>query len=690
MVTAPAPRPRPALALALAPLLLTACGGAFGTVIASATDGDTTTGGSAGETTAVDTETTGDTPLPPAVIPDGCNPIAYEADCLLPYPSDVFLVADDALPGGRRVALTPAATPRTLSDQPYDPLQSHPADGFSHHMPILALFPEGVDTQPLNFHLAGGDATLLAQSPTLLIEAETGHLVPHWVELDAMADDLARQALILRPFEPLRDDTRYIVAFHGLRTPLGDRIAPPLGFAHLLRGDVAGHPVLEPLAARYEDEVFSVLDELGLDRAHLTLAWDFTTATEERNTRDLLAVRDQVIAAFADAGPDIDIADVISDPSDEIALRVEGSFKVPLFLEADAPMARLHRGPDGHVAANGDHWVDFTLQVPRSVFPDGPGFTPARVIQYGHGFFGEREEINWSAMRPFSDERGFIMVATEWVGMALQDQAFVVGAMSDAPSDVFLFTDRLHQAFANQLALTYALKTTLVKELATYSYGEPLYDPDQVYWYGISQGSIFGATFLALSPLIERGVLSVGGAPYSLMMTRSGSFADLFALVKLTIGDDPLTIQKFVALSQHTWDRVDPLTYARHLLLDRYPQSPERRVLFHYGLHDHSVHNLASHLLLRAAGIPLLDPPVEQVYGLSTVPGPVDGSAAVALDIKVADPPGIYPEIPPKPAESPNAHEAPRRNPKLKDQIDAFLRPGGAIQNFCDGPCDPE
>ncbi|PCC72265.1 hypothetical protein SAMN02745121_01467 [Nannocystis exedens] len=649
------------------------------------TSGTTTTDAS---TTSED-PTTGE-PLPPAEVPEGCNPIAYAADCMLPYPSDFFLVEDAGLPNGVRVALTEQAVPKTMMGVAIDNLQSHPADGFSHHMPILALFPEGIDTQNLTFHTDGGDATLAATSPTLLLEADSGELVPHWVELDAMTADPTRQALIVRPFVRLKDSTRYIVAFQGLVAADGTAVAPPLGFSHVLQGDVAGHPVLEPLAQRYEEQIFPALEQAGVSRAGLQLAWDFTTASEARNTDDLAAIREDVIATLGQSGPAVEFDSVIPDYSEEFALRVEGKIEVPLYLEADEPMARIHRGPDGKPAANGTTWVPFTLQVPKSVYPLDADFEPARIIQYGHGFFGEREEINWSAMRAFSTERKFIMVATEWAGMALEDQGAVVEAIFDDPSNVFLFTDRLHQGFANQLALSYAIQTTLAASDELKAFDKLLYAPDEVYWYGISQGSIFGLTFMALSPVVEKAVLDVGGGPYSLMMTRSGSFSMLFDIVKVVIGDQPLAIQKFIALSQHTWDRVDPLTYAPRVLQQPYDDSPERKILFSYGVGDHSVNNLASHLLLRATGIELLDPPAQAVYGLQTTPSPAAGSAGVPVDFHVPELPGIEAEIPPAPADEHNVHELVRRNPKIREQIDMFLRPGGKIENFCDGACDPE
>ena len=697
--------PHPAWPLALY-VALAGCGGdPPATTVDGASSGESTTAGApttegaptGGDTTGDDTtgdDTTGDAttgePLPPAEVPAGCNPIAYAHDCMLPYPSDWYLVPDDALPGGVRVELTPEAAPRSMAGAIVDPLVAHPADGFSQHMPILALFPAGIDTTNLTFHPDGGDATLTSASPTLLVRADTGELVPHWVELDAMAEDPTRQALIVRPFVRLADGARYIVAFQGLVGRDGARVPAPLGFAHIVAGAVAGDPVLAPLAARYEADIFPALAQLGVARGDLQLAWDFTTATEARNTADMLAMRDDLLARLDADGPALKIDAVMPDFSAEMALRVEGRIEVPLYLEEDEPMARLHRGPDGAVAANGTHWVPFTLQVPRTIWPLAAGFDPRRIIQYGHGFFGEREEINFGAMRSFSGERGFVMVATEWVGMALEDQGDVIDTFFASPSEAFVFTDRVHQALANQIALSHALRTSIAASAAVQAFGEPIYDPEQLHWYGISQGSIFGVTFMALSPVIEKAVLDVGGGPYSLMMTRSGSFADLFTLLKVAVGDDPLLIQKVIAMSQHTWDRVDPLTYAAHVLTEPYADSPARALMFTYGVGDHSVTNVASHLMMRATGLALLDPPAEAPWGVETTPAPATGSAAIVVDFMWPNPAGIESKLPDKPPDEQNVHEAVRRNPKIRDAIDAFLQPDGKIANFCDGPCDPQ
>ena len=632
-----------------------------------------------------------DDPAAPArlAIPEGCNPIAYQSDCLLPYPSDFFLAEDPSTPTGRRVRLTDVAKPRDKNGQPFDFMDHHPADGFSHHMPIMALFPGGVDPEDLTFHTDDPAAALRPDSPTLLVDADTGELVPHWAELDRSTDDPASQALIVRPYPKLQNGHRYIVALQGLKDAQGQPIEPPQGFDRLLSGDAASEPALAALATHYDTSIFPALDSLGVPRAGLQLAWDFTVGSEASLTRDMLAIRDDAIARMAATPPVVTITGVTEDPADtEIALRVEGTLRVPLYLENDQPGARIHRGPDGLPAANGDAEVPFLVQVPRSAMPADAAFMPARTLQYGHGFFGLRQEIDYGFMRGFTQEQSYVTAAVDWWGMSEPDIFAVTGDILGDLSKMFVFVDRLHQSFVNKLALSYALKGPLAEAPELRRFDKPLFDSSQLYYYGISQGAIFGVTLLALSPTLDRAALSVGGGPYSLMMSRSASYSQLLGLLATRI-DDPLTIQKLIALSQHTWDRVDPITYAGHVLAGAYPESPaERHVLMQIGVGDHSVNNLASHVNARAMGMPLLDPSSRAVHGLETTTAPAD-DALVIVDFKLATEPGVESRVPTE-EEKNDVHEGVRRNARMKMQLDAFFRPDGVIENFCDGACDPE
>jgi len=630
-----------------------------------------------------------DAPPPaPLVIPEGCNPIAYESDCLLPYPSDFFLGDDPSTQSGRRVRLTDAAKPRNKDGVAFDLMDHHPVDGFSHHMPILAVFPGGVNPTNVTFHTDDPAGALRPESTTLLVDTETGELVPHWAELDRSTEEIASQAFIVRPYVKLKNGRRYIVAFQNLLDKQGRPIQPPRGFAQIRGGEAAGHPVLGPLAARYDEAIFPALEALGVPRAGLQLAWDFTVGSEESSTQDLLAIRDDAIALLSATPPEVTVTAVVDNPSEEIALRVEGTLRVPLYLENVEPGARLHRGADGKVARNGDAEVPFLVQVPASAMPADASFEPARILHYGHGFFGLREEIDYGFMKGFSQEQRYVTAAVDWWGMSQPDLAAVASTLFSDLGAMFTFTDRLHQAIVNQIALSYALKGPLAELPELRRFDKPLFDQEQLYYYGISQGAIFGVTLLALSPTLDRAALSVGGGPYSLMMSRSASYRELLGLLG-TVIEDPLTLQKLMALSQHTWDRVDPITYAGHVLQAPYPGSPpERHLLFQIGIGDHSVNNLASHVNARAMGLPLLDPAPRPIYGLEPAAPPAD-DAMVVVDFKLAAEPGIESRVPTE-DEKNDVHEGVRRNPKIKQQLDAFFQPDGVIENFCDGPCDPE
>ena len=160
--------------------------------------------------------------------PEGCNPAGFtDVDCLLPYPSDVHTTADDNTTSGRRVSITGAAVPTTDDGVVASPFELHPADGFSVGSQIVALFPEPVDGSPLVGAADDLTRSLGGDSPTLLLAADTGEPVLHLAELDPRAADDARRALVIRPLERLREQTRYVVAIRGLRAPGGAELTLP-------------------------------------------------------------------------------------------------------------------------------------------------------------------------------------------------------------------------------------------------------------------------------------------------------------------------------------------------------------------------------------------------------------------------------------------------------------------------------
>lgn len=623
---------------------------------------------------------------PPLTIAEGCNPIAADFDCLLPFPSDVMTTPDPSLPSGRRVHIPSAAQLVRDDGGRVDLSALHPADGFSPGSQILALFPRGLDDARLTFHTQDTDTTLAPSSTTLVLDATTGQPVRHFAELDPRGEHDDRRTLALRPLERLKEGHRYVVALQGLTDRSGNALAPPEGFRRIRERKSGSHPLLGPLAQRYESDVFPVLESFGVERKTLILAWDFTVRSQPNVSGDLEAVRSLVLEWLSTETPSLQIDEVTDDPEPHLGRRIDGHVSVPLVLEVNEPNAKLHRDSAGKVVANGLTTAKFSVFVPKSVTTRAAGTPPARLMQYGHGFFGSLEEAKGPASR-IANEKGFVVVATSWVGMSEEDRFKVVEKIVTDTEQSLAFTDRTHQAMANQLVVAAVAQGALCALPELEVAGQPAYDPSALYFYGNSMGHILGGTYIALSPTIERAVLGVGGANLSFITFRARPLA-AFMLFVGNVFPDVVDQQKFVSLIQLSFDRVDPLTYAPRVLADTLPGSPPaRRVLLQIAIGDSEVNALAGELHARALGLSSLSPAPRAVPALAEVASPFDGSALAEYDFGYDPLPGLY-AVPP--VDGTAAHEGLRELEAAKEQLDLFLRPDGKAVHTCSGVCDPD
>ncbi|MDQ3033562.1 MAG: hypothetical protein M3Y87_14175 [Myxococcota bacterium] len=624
-------------------------------------------------------------PIAPAEeVPEGCNPLSVRGACLLPFPSDHFLVDDATLPSGRRVELTPA-TFFELRGNTLDFFAARAADGWSPATPILAYFPVALDPEPLVRWDEDVGATERGEGPTVLVDAATGARVPHFAELDATAEDPTQRVLVIRPLVRLAPETRYVVGVRALVDVNGAAAPLPEGFRRLRdrADDAVG-------LARYETEIFPALEAAGFARSELQLAWDFTTGSEERLTGDMLAARQIAIDALAVA-PAVRVVAVLEGDALPASLRPTIARQVE--LEIDAPRivtseiageAHLLRDATGALRSEGTITFPVTVLVPRSVAERAPGSAPARLLQYGHGFFGSRAEITNGYLDQFADDHGFVAIAADWWGMMVDDRnAVALGLAEGRAEAVLAFVERTHQGMLNFIVLAGAAGAIAELPELRDGDGAPYFDAGEVFFWGNSQGHILGGVYTAISPHVTRGVLGVGGANFSLIMFRSRAFLALRTLIQLHV-DGPVAEQTFCALLQHWLDRIDPIHYARFVLAEPLEGAPPKQVLMHSGPGDEAVTSLAAELHARTLGIPLLLPSPFLPPLLDTAMAPAP-SALVELDHGIE----IVPTAEPPRSANP-IHEAIRRNPRVQAQVDAFLRPGGLVTQTCDGPCDPE
>lgn len=599
----------------------------------------------------------------PLEVPEGCQPIAHGADCVLPYPSDFFRGPDG-------VDLTGAATLRSDDGTNAVLHQTKSIDAFSRWPLIVAKLPSTVAADRLvTIFDDYGDSLDPATSATLILDPVSGRTVPHYVDSDEVA-------LVLHPVVALDEDTRYVVAIHGVD------VAAPEGFARIRDGgSIDGYD-------RFEDDVFGPLEAAGVERSALRLAWDFTTGADEAVTRDMRVGREKVLAALADKAPAIVVETVEEEPIDSakqlVWREIHGEITVPLAVDSPDRGARLLRGSDGAVRLEGETQVPFVAMIPDALRDTTE---LGRVIALGHGFFGDRREALKIPAQEIGTALNAIVVSIDWQGMSMRDVTMIVDQLVGDPAHSLDFTDRVHQSMFNWLAFTHAIRNGLVDQPAfRRPDGTATFDPSHISFIGISQGHILGGVLGAVNPDLDRITLHVGGAGLTHMMYRSKPFEPFLELLALAM-TDPLERLTFVATMQRHLDVIDPATYAPRILDEPFAGTPAgRKVLVQIGVADTSVPDVTGFFHANLLGAGLLMPSPFDVYGLA----PFEAGGDVGVEVFDFGADRSFMATPSAAPSRNEVHDGLRILPATKAQLDAFFRPGGEIVHTCDGPCDPE
>src|SRR5437773_2406279 len=666
---------------------------------------------------------------------DAASPCDFlvEERCILPYPSSRFLVPDATTPTGLRVHYPPDGLPANTHAVHVDPTDWNTLDGFSPGPMIMALFPDtgspvDLTTSNVAFH-TNFSRSLDADHPTVLMKAATGERVLHFAEMDANTSDVTRKALIIRPGRRLEDGTRYIVAIRNLVDALGHPIRPRLAFRALRDGGTeaeiaraCGTVCAAAIAARLSgfQGLFQTLADHGVDPAELILAWDFTTASTQALTGRIVSIRDQ---AFALPTPTFTVTSVDDGPSHtgrdaNIFARVSGTFQAPLFMTADAPASRLNL-VGGVPAQNGYATVPFVVDIPRLAVGGAPG----RPTLWGHGLLGSRTQIG--ALSVLANTYDFIVGGVDLQGMSSDDLVPAVLPIVQDFSNFHYIPERLHQGFLNHLLMGRLMGDPVAGLNSHPAFqlgagGAGVIDTTEAYYSGGSQGGIFGIAIMSVATNFKRGFLAVPGANYSTLLPRSIDFNPYLGLIRGSY-PDRLDEQLIVALGQQLWDRAEPHGYMHHLVAGDLSSPPvPHKVLIHMATYDSEVSNLGTEIMVRSLGIEQLTPVHRSFFQIPERAAPFDGSAFVEVDpmrggskchtpggtdrgadcTTDADCPGAGDPasrtmcasgIPPLTNQPPllnnGAHGA-TGSPEMGQQIDAFLRPDGTVEQFCSGACD--
>jgi hypothetical protein len=334
---------------------------------------------------------------------------------------------------------------------------------------------------------------------------------------------------------------------------------------------------------------------------------------------------------------------------------------------------------NGRPQRNGTAKYAFQVLVPKSA----TGNQPAGVMWYGHGLLGSKSEAN--SFSVLGNQYNIAIVSTDWSGMASDDVPNVIEITSSGDMGRFRSVpDRLQQGILNALLATRMAGGRLTRDPALQSGGKSLISTTEKLYFGGSQGGIFGATYMAVTTDVTRGVLAVPGQSYNLLLQRSVDFDQFFDLLRGAYGG-ARDILVALSLAQMLWDRAEPSGYSQSIEKDLLPNTPAHSVLMLVSIGDHQVTTLGAHWMARAIGAKNLRPVNRSIFGIEEVDAPNTGSTMIEFDFGL--PPEPITNVPMREGQDP--HSRIREVAVAGEIINTFLRTGNAVA-LCSGACDPD
>ena len=673
------------------------------------------------------------------------------AYCLFPFPNDFYTVTDSTTDTGLRVNLQQSALPISkFTQKAVDPAEWNRNDGFSPGAMLLTYVP-GVDlTQSSAPILTNLPRSLDADSPIVMIDADSLDRQLIWSELDENhVSGPDRQALIIRVAKNLEYGHHYIVALRNLKDASGNAIAANAAFT-IYRDNHESDLDFVNARRPHMEQLFATLGQAGIERDDLYLVWDFTVASQRNLTARVLQIRDDAFASFNNSSPTFKVTkvtDLTMDQDPLIARQVEGTLTVPTYLNkantegslftplndlkaqleapgssAAAKVLADKLQPDVLLSTTGTVFnyannddpgpndlpqrvgnstlsADFLCIIPRSSVNADGSVNPARIALYGHGLFGSRTEILENNVESMANEHNFVFCATNWYGFSEDDLPNALLALTDL-SNVRSMFDTIQQGFLNVLVLARAFEHPdgFITQSA-FKMGSPattVIDNSNIYWDCNSEGAILGGAVVSLSQDIRRGVLGVPATNFSFLLERSQDFIN-YSIPLYLAYPDSFDEEAGFSMIQMLWDRAEVDGYLPNMTDNPLPNTPSHQVLMHVAFGDHQVSMWGAEAEARTVGAQIhcpeltadRSPDQTPYYGITCMTddqGGHDGSAMVVWDS------GPTVAVPPTTNTPPTAghdpHEDPRSTPSARTQKSDFLQPNGLVVDVCAGaPC---
>jgi pimeloyl-ACP methyl ester carboxylesterase len=313
--------------------------------------------------------------------------------------------------------------------------------------------------------------------------------------------------------------------------------------------------------------------------------------------------------------------------------------------------------------------IPVTFIIPSTPMP-AAGYP---VVIYGHGLGASRDQL-LSFAEPLTSQ-GYAIVGIDMSGhgsrympadqianMAGQLTSFTGEAgMRDGFGDttglvtqfdffegflaVSAIRDSIRQSALDLSRLTQMLRRTDVvfSALAGPGSANPKFDTTRIAYLGESFGTVVGTLFAAIEPDVRLYVLDVpGGGIIDTLLPESAEIGSLAMPLIESIYGARTRLDRWnplISLMQAVIDGGDPLTFAPHVMRDRFTIAgaplPPRNLVAIEVLGDQVLSNAGTEALARGLGLDVLTPDLAPPSGLTEVASPAsanrDGMTAVLV-----------------------------------------------------------
>ncbi|MGF1468244.1 MAG: hypothetical protein ACFCGT_19150 [Sandaracinaceae bacterium] len=514
-------------------------------------------------------------------------------------------------------------------------------DGWGTNAAVYFRFDASIDPSSLP---ATPEASLAADASVFLLDVESGQRHPVvWHYQDEATQYWAEHTLAVRPVYglPLAGGRPYVaVVTDRVRTAAGGLLRADEDLAALLSG--ASSDVVVTEARALHQPALDALAGAGVPPAEVRSLAYFVT---QDPTADMLRLREWLLASYP--APSADVGAWTLRASAPSYQEVNGRYGPSPIVQAGA-LPYLATGGEivldasGAPTVHGEFDPRFSLVLPQTPMPDD-GYP---VVIYAHGTDGDYRSVVRTGLAVDLAEAGIATMGVDQIHHGERNAGGDPGLLFFNVLNPDAARDNVRQS-----ALDVVQQARLLADLAVPlgiadRDGRPVvFDANEVYFIGHSQGGLNGPLFLAIDGAARGAVLSastgvIAPALREKTMPDDPSIPELVVSFLQLSGDsveeafetEGFVVEHPIPNLLQTWiEAADAVNYASRLGRDRPAALGPLSVVMTEGLLDAWSPPLSIEALAGAIGLPVVRP-VESVIdalrlrGIDPVTAPVTGN----------------------------------------------------------------